>query len=50
MFDKFEALKKGEIDAVDVAVDAGPYGKLISSSPRVVKLSYCNVFFLAPKP
>ncbi|MEK6350059.1 MAG: hypothetical protein V4764_21430 [Burkholderia sp.] len=50
LFDKFEALKKGEIEVVDVTVDATPYGKLVSESPRVVKLSYCNVFFLSPKP
>ncbi|WP_068084174.1 hypothetical protein [Novosphingobium rosa] len=50
LFDKFEALKAGRIAAVDVAVDAAPYGKQVSASPRVVRLSECNLFFLPPKP
>ncbi|MBN3725574.1 hypothetical protein [Burkholderia sp. Ac-20379] len=49
LFDKFLALRDGRIDSVDVTVDAGPYGEQTSSSPRVVKLSYCNVFFPTPK-
>lgn len=48
LFDKFEALKAGRIKVVDVTVDAAPYGKLVSTSPRKVRLSECNVFFLTP--
>ncbi|MEK6346288.1 MAG: hypothetical protein V4764_02340 [Burkholderia sp.] len=49
LFDKFLALRDGRVDEVDVTVDAGPYGEQTSASPRVVKLSYCNVFFVPPK-
>lgn len=49
LFDRFEALKAGRIKVVDVTVDAAPYGKLVSASPRKVRLSECNVFFLTPK-
>lgn len=48
LFDKFIALRDGKTDAVDVTVDAAPYGQQTSASPRVVKLSYCNVFFVTP--
>jgi hypothetical protein len=50
LFDKFEALQAGRITSVDVTVDAAPYGKQISASPRVIRLSECNVFFLQPSP
>lgn len=49
LFDKFEALRNGRIDSVEVKADAAPYGKQVSSSPRVVKLSEFNVFFVEPK-
>jgi hypothetical protein len=45
LFEKIEAIKRGEIAAVDVVIELNPYVKVKNMKPLRLELEECNVFF-----
>jgi hypothetical protein len=45
LFGQIEALKKGDVDEIDVVIELNPYVRVKNQAPLELELERCNVFF-----